>query len=404
MRPRPCSTRTPAHSSSSWTATDGSSTWKRTRACRSSIRYRDGDRHRSRERADQNRCRRAALLQAERGDLLGTLHRMSRERRGSRHVRAVAGNDPRVQRARWTGRPRRHVRSLRVHGSAVLRFDDRKDHRAWPRSPGGDCPHAPRARHDGHRRDQDVGTASPEDSRRGRLPGWALEHRIHGALHAEAEKLQSGGDGLVIRPRLYGILDADVAARAGWRPLDLCRALLEGGARTMQVRAKQLPSGPLLALCEEIVGAATPFGAAIVVNDRPDVARMSAATGVHVGQDDMAPKAVRAIVGPDMIVGWSTHTMEQVAAALSEPVDYIAVGPVFATHTKQTGYDPVGLALIRAAAHRARGIPIVGIGGITLDNARSVLEAGASGVAVISDLLVTGDPRGRTAAYLRALA
>lgn len=186
--------------------------------------------------------------------------------------------------------------------------------------------------------------------------------------------------------------------------MDLCRALLDGGARTIQVRAKQLPSGPLLALCDEIVAAAAPFGAAIIVNDRPDVARMAAAAGVHVGQDDMAPKAVRAIVGPDMIVGWSTHTIEQVAAAVTEPVDYIAIGPVFATHTKQTGYDPVGLALVRAAAHKARGIPVVGIGGITLDNARSVLEAGASGVAVISDLLVTGDPRTRTAAYVRALA
>lgn len=180
--------------------------------------------------------------------------------------------------------------------------------------------------------------------------------------------------------------------------------MLDGGARTIQVRAKQLSSSQLLTLCDEIVGAATPFGAAIIVNDRPDVARMSSAAGVHVGQDDIAPKAVRAVVGPDLLIGYSTHTMEQVAAAVTEPVDYIAVGPVFATLTKQTGYDPVGLALVGAAAHMARGIPVVGIGGITLENARSVLEAGASGVAVISDLLVTGDPRTRTAAYVRALA
>jgi thiamine-phosphate pyrophosphorylase len=90
-------------------------------------------------------------------------------------------------------------------------------------------------------------------------------------------------------------------------------------------------------------------------------------------------------------------------AALTEPVDYIAVGPVFGTRTKETGYDAVGLELVSAAAQMARGMPIVGIGGITLDNARSVLEAGASAVAVISDLLTTGDPRARTTAFVRAL-
>ena len=170
------------------------------------------------------------------------------------------------------------------------------------------------------------------------------------------------------------------------------------------MRAKQLSSGALLELCEELVGVGASFGGGIVVNDRADVAKMSAAAGVHVGQDDITPRAARSIVGPDAIVGCSTHTIEQMTAAVSEPVDYIAVGPVFGTRTKETGYDAVGLELVLAAARVARGMPIVGIGGITLDNARSVLEAGASAVAVISDLLTTGDPRARTAAFVRALA
>jgi thiamine-phosphate pyrophosphorylase len=145
-------------------------------------------------------------------------------------------------------------------------------------------------------------------------------------------------------------------------------------------------------------------GRPVIVNDRADIARMSQASGVHVGQDDLLPRDARAIVGPHAIVGYSTHTIEQVRAACSEPVSYIAVGPVFGTRTKNTGYQAVGLDLVSAAAKAAGPIPIVAIGGITLENARSVLEAGAAAVAVISDLLTGGDPRGRIAAYVQALA
>jgi thiamine-phosphate pyrophosphorylase len=142
----------------------------------------------------------------------------------------------------------------------------------------------------------------------------------------------------------------------------------------------------------------------VIVNDRADIARMSGAAGVHVGQDDVAPRDARAIVGPDAIVGYSTHTIEQVRAACAEPVSYIAVGPIFGTRTKDTGYHAVGLDLVSAAAKAAAPIPIVAIGGIKLENARSVLDAGAGAVAVISDLLTGGDPQGRIAAYLQALA
>ena len=147
------------------------------------------------------------------------------------------------------------------------------------------------------------------------------------------------------------------------------------------------------------MAAADGFDAAIVINDRADLALMSGAAGVHVGQDDLPVGAVRALLGAQAIVGYSTHSVDQIEEAIRQPVSYIAVGPVFGTRTKDTGYDQVGLNLVSAAARISSGMPMVAIGGITLDRAPSVWAAGASSVAVISDLL-TGDPRARVAAYL----
>lgn len=214
-------------------------------------------------------------------------------------------------------------------------------------------------------------------------------------------------------PRLLAIIDADVAARAGWSAPDLARAYLDGGARFLQVRAKHLPSGAFLELCDEIVGLAG-SGAAVIVNDRADLARLAGAAGVHLGQSDLPPvlahqvRGARATDGQastdtPWVVGLSTHSVAHVEAALREPVSYIAVGPVFGTSTKDTGYNAVGLSLVSAAAHMAEPMSIVGIGGIRLDSARSVVEAGASAVAVITDLLATGDPEARTKEYLRVL-
>ena len=140
------------------------------------------------------------------------------------------------------------------------------------------------------------------------------------------------------------------------------------------------------------------------MNDRADLALMSGAAGVHVGQEDLAPSAARQLLGPGAIVGYSTHTAAQVEAAATEPVTYIAVGPVFGTRTKATGYEPVGLDLVAEAARLSRGLPVVAIGGITLDAAPEVLSAGASAVAVISDLFAGGDPKARVVAYCRALS
>ncbi len=203
---------------------------------------------------------------------------------------------------------------------------------------------------------------------------------------------------------LHAIIDVDAAAAAGWEVARLAHAFLDGGAKVIQLRAKQLPSGSFLAHADDLVRAAAPYGASIIVNDRADLALLARAAGVHVGQEDLPPAAARRLLGPDAIIGYSTHTVAQIDAAAGEPVSYIAVGPVFGTQTKDTGYDTVGLELVAEAARRARGRPVVAIGGVTLERAPEVIAAGASSVAVITDLLAGGDPRARVAAYLHALA
>ena len=206
-------------------------------------------------------------------------------------------------------------------------------------------------------------------------------------------------------PRLCAICDVDAAARAGWRPLDLAGAFLAGGARFLQLRAKNLPGGDSSRSRRPSWNWRTRQQAVLVVNDRADIARLAGADGVHVGQEDLAPRAVRALVGDAAIIGLSTHTVEQLDAAIDEPVDYLAIGPVFGTTTKATGYEAVGLERVRAAATRAaeRGLPLVAIGGITLETAGAVIEAGATSVAVIGDLFSTGDPEARVQEYLTRL-
>ncbi len=155
-----------------------------------------------------------------------------------------------------------------------------------------------------------------------------------------------------------------------------------------------------------VAGRARRYGATVVVNDRADVAKITGAAGVHVGQDDLAAGDVRRLLGPSAVVGLSTHTSDQIDRGLLEPVSYIAIGPVFGTATKDTGYDAVGLARVRLASRAAaqKTIPVVAIGGITLARAAEVIEAGAASVAVITDLLSTGDPGSRVRAYLDELA
>ena len=195
----------------------------------------------------------------------------------------------------------------------------------------------------------------------------------------------------------YPIIDTDVCRQYGRDPLDVAAACLRGGARWLQLRSKHGGSGALLALTDATIMAARGTDAVVIVNDRPDIACMAGAAGVHVGQDDLGVPEVRAIVGAAAIVGLSTHDETQVDVALQSSADYIAVGPVFATATKDTGYDARGLDLVRYAA--SRGKPVVAIGGITLDRVATVVAAGATGIAVISDV-VRADPERRTRQFV----
>jgi thiamine-phosphate pyrophosphorylase len=187
----------------------------------------------------------------------------------------------------------------------------------------------------------------------------------------------------------------------------LAEAYLAAGARFIQVRAKGVSSSAYLKLSEEVVSRARKAGATVIVNDRADIARLAGADGVHLGQDDLEPAAARRILGGEAIVGLSTHSIEQVRLACRQPIDYLAVGPIFRTSTKETGDKAVGTELVSEArtALLVAGLdtPIVAIGGITLDRARSVIQAGASSVAVISDLLSAGNPEARVREYLSAL-
>jgi thiamine-phosphate pyrophosphorylase len=206
-------------------------------------------------------------------------------------------------------------------------------------------------------------------------------------------------------PALYPIVDVDVATRAGSGPLELAGSYLAGGARLLQLRAKCMDGAAFLHLARQMVRLTREAGARLIINDRADIAMLAGADGVHVGQDDLAPADVRRITGNEAIVGLSTHSVDQVRAAIREPVSYIAVGPIFGTQTKATGYSPVGLDLIRAAAELATplGVPVVAIGGITRERGVDVWHAGAASAAVITDLM-GDDPAARVAEFVELAA
>lgn len=201
-------------------------------------------------------------------------------------------------------------------------------------------------------------------------------------------------------PRLYPIVDVDLCRERGLDPLAVLSGFLAGGARLIQLRDKSSSSGVRLDLARKAVIGACASAARLIVNDRADVARLAGAAGVHVGQEDLSVEEVRAILGPEAIVGVSTHDGQQLEAAARTSATYLAVGPIYGTASKDTRYSPRGLDLIRRGA--ALGRPIVAIGGITLERAPEVLAAGASSVAVISDLLL-GDPSARVRAFLHVL-
>jgi thiamine-phosphate pyrophosphorylase len=199
-------------------------------------------------------------------------------------------------------------------------------------------------------------------------------------------------------PRLYAIVDGEACARARRAPLDVARAFVSAGVRCLQLRLKGWDSGPFLDLARTVVEEAGRAGCA-------DIAALSGADGLHVGQEDLAPAYARRILGAAPAIGLSTHTRAQWEAAVSAPISYLAIGPIYGTDSKATGYEAVGLAVVRqaSACAAAAGLPLVAIGGITLDTAAAVIDAGAASVAVISDLL-EDEPAARAAAYLKRLS
>ena len=206
---------------------------------------------------------------------------------------------------------------------------------------------------------------------------------------------------LPTKPFLYPIIDTGLCRRCQIDPVDLCDAFLAGGARVLQLRQKDASSGEFLQRADILVQRAKKANALLIINDRADIARLSGAAGVHVGQEDLRVADVRRLLPEPAIVGLSTHDDHQVEDAIEQQPTYIAVGPIFGTSTKDTGYSARGLDLVRSAAGRGR--PVVAIGGLTLDNMLDAVRAGASGVAVISDLL-TGDPEARTRDFIARLA
>ena len=190
-------------------------------------------------------------------------------------------------------------------------------------------------------------------------------------------------------PKLYAITDVSLS---GLSHAEQVARLCEGGARLVQLREKRLSAREFYAEALEALRVARLFGARLVVNDRADVALAVGADGVHVGQDDMPPGAVRALLGVGACVGFSTHGVGQAIEAATLPVDYIAIGPAFATSSKENPDPVVGLEGVRRVREAVPGVPLVAIGGVTAENARSLLEAGADSVAVIGALLNTSDP------------
>jgi len=205
-------------------------------------------------------------------------------------------------------------------------------------------------------------------------------------------------------PKLYAIVDAAVTLRAGWDPPSLARVYVDAGVRLIQLRAPGVDGNIVLGWCRQIIAIAAPAGARLIVNDRCDLAMLAGADGVHLGQGDLPVREARRQLGAFAMIGVSTHDEAQVREALLEPVSYLATGPVFDTRTKDTGYVAVGLDAVRRTAAAAGGRPVVAIGGITLATAPAVLAAGASAVAVIADLLATGNPSTRVREYLAVLA
>ena len=203
----------------------------------------------------------------------------------------------------------------------------------------------------------------------------------------------------MIDPTLYVILDR--AAARGRDLADILDAALGAGCRMIQLREKEWPTGRLLPLAERLRERCRAAGVTFIVNDRVDLALAVDADGVHLGQDDLPPRAARPLLRRGMMLGLSTHSVAQARAAAADGADYIAVGSMFPTATK-SDFQLVGPELVRKLRGEIR-VPLIGIGGITPDNVGEVIGAGADGVAVISAVCGAPDPAAAVRAFLSSI-
>ena len=183
--------------------------------------------------------------------------------------------------------------------------------------------------------------------------------------------------------QLYPITDRVLS---GLSHSDQFSQLSAGGAKLVQLREKIASPAEFHTQAKDALVTARASGLIVIINDRVDIALAVQADGVHLGQDDLPAEAARGLLGPDAIIGCSTHSLKQAEAATKFPIDYIAIGPIFATRSKEAACLPVGLAGLRLVRQAVGRIPLVAIGGITLANSLSVLEAGADAVSVISNI------------------
>lgn len=204
---------------------------------------------------------------------------------------------------------------------------------------------------------------------------------------------------MTLPSRLYAIVDP---LDTGRDPLALTRAMLAGGARLLQLRSKTTATGALLAIANTVRDLTAGVGATFIVNDRADVALACGADGVHLGQDDLPVAAARSVLGPDKLIGFSTHSETQLGDAHANGADYLAFGPIYATTSKSAANPVLGCERL-AAARRLSAAPLVAIGGITAATAPAVLAAGADAVAIIAAIVRAPDVERATAELLAIL-
>jgi thiamine-phosphate pyrophosphorylase len=203
----------------------------------------------------------------------------------------------------------------------------------------------------------------------------------------------------LVLPQLYVILDAALVTIP---ETECAERLAAAGVRLLQYRNKRASARELFESSKRLASLLIPKGVTFVVNDRADVAAAAEASGVHVGQEDLRVEAARAVIGEGKLVGISTHNVEQFKDAAATSADYVAIGPVFSTSTKANPDPVVGIEMIRQV-RSLTDKPIVAIGGITLERAAGVIQAGADSVAVVSDILRAPDAGRRARQYMELL-